>query len=547
MIDLSEAVVQANIEAISTQDSTPAEAPATSEISPSAALEHNVTAPDEVDANPMHAKPVTAEAVTTPDDHVPISQAVPVIAPESTELSAPDTRMPETSSPTASAVALTNAAESATPTANAESYQIPEGEAQSAARKLTLEEIIALAIKNSPEREIADAQIAQAEFAVSETDAALYPQATIKTEAGYEYNDPFAVRQGATQFAADNFANNTTGNLRQLLYDGFVTRQSIRQRMQQVESSRISKAKVTEELIKATTEVYMEVYQFQQVVTAGRENLEALNGIADLVALRVEAGDASKAEQNYVLARVAAARQNLVNAEAGLRDAYAALAYLIGDVGPIEAQNPDLGQYATPDAEEIVEQAISNSTEMRLISSDQAAAIHELKAAKGRFSPEVAVVLDGNHAEDVGGQSGIRNYGSAKLQLTYRILDGDQRRATVQKQTAKLKEFEGRVSRARREITQRVSRDINRQQSTLKELEITEQEIAANTELEDLYRKQFKEGEIDITNLVESQERIFSARAKKFKLESDRVNLTFSLLRSMAELLPKFCQNGAGC
>lgn len=414
-------------------------------------------------------------------------------------------------------------------------------------KQLTLEDVIALAIKNSPERDIAHEQVNQAIASVDEARSNYYPQISAKAEAGREYNNPYAVIQGATTHSGYSFGNNSTLNLRQMLYDGFITRETVKQRMQLVESSQLSKAKVTEELIKSTTEVYMELYQFQQVVVASAENLDALRDIAKMIDLRVKAGDASKAEQNYLAARVASAEQSYITSQAALKDAFSALAYLIGPVQEFDAIPPSLAGYMTSDPEDIVAKATTRSTDARLVDSDQKAAVHDLRAAKGRFMPEVALVMDGSHAEDLGGQTGIRDYGSLKAQVSYKIFDGGLRSATTQRQYAKIREIEARQDRVKREITQTVSRDYNQQQTTVKELKVAEDEIVANTDLEVLYRKQFKQGDIDITNLVESQERIYSARIKKYKLESDMVNVTFAILRSTAEMLPKFCGNNTGC
>lgn len=414
-------------------------------------------------------------------------------------------------------------------------------------KSLTLEEVIAMAIKNSPERDIAAQQVVQAKSAVDEARSNYFPQVSVRAEAGREFNDPFAITTGATNRSGYNYANNTTLNMRQMLYDGFITRETVQQRMQLVESSQLSKAKITEELIKSTTEVYMELYQYQQVVAASAENLAALRDIAKLIDIRLKAGDASKAEKNYMQARVAAAEQSYITSQAALKDAFSALTYLIGPVEEFDAVPPSLSEYMTSDPDEIIQKAVTKSTDIRIVDSDQKAAEHDLSAAKGRFMPELDLVLDGNHGEDLGGDSGTRDFGSAKVQVSYKIFDGGLRSATTQRQQAKIREVEARQNRVKREITQNVKRDYNKQQTAVKELQVAEQEIVANTELEVLYRKQFKSGDIDISNLVESQERIFSARMKKYKLESDMVNVTFALLRSTAEILPKFCGNTTGC
>lgn len=428
----------------------------------------------------------------------------------------------------------------------ARNYGIPATSAPTG-KRLSLEEAVIRAIKNSPERDIASEQVNEAISAVDEARSNYFPQVSAKVEAGREYNDPFANSAGALNKSGANWGAAESLNLRQMLYDGFITRETVKQRMALVESSKFSRAKVTEELIKSTVEVYMEVYQFQQVVVASKENLDALHDIAKLIDLRVKAGDASKAEQNYMQARVASAEQTYITSQAALKDAFSALAYLIGPVDEFDAVAPEMNDYIVNNPDDILQKALSRSTEVKLVDSDQKAALHDLQSAKGRFLPEVDVVMDGQHSDGLGGFTGSREYGSAKVQVSYKIFDGGLRSATTQRQYAKIREVENRSNRVKREVTQTVNRDVNKQQTTIKEMKVAEDEISANTDLEKLYRKQFKSGDIDITNLVESQERIYSARMKKYKLESDFVNVTFSLLRSTAELLPKFCGNTTGC
>lgn len=411
---------------------------------------------------------------------------------------------------------------------------------------LTLEDVVRRALDNSPEREIASEQVMQAAAAVDEARANYWPQMNFKGEHGREYNDPYALRQGATTHDGYNYGFSTSVNARQMIYDGFITNQTVQQRLQLVESANLSREKVSEELIKFSVEVYMELYQFQQIKKAAEENLTALQNIAQLIALRVEAGDASKVEQNYMKARLASAKQQYINAQSSLQDSFSALSYLIGEVPEFKAQIPDLEQYRIQEPRTLIARALENNTQMRLVESDIEAAEHELSAAKGRYSPTVDMVVDGAHSEGLGGDTGVHRTGSAKLQLNIKLLDGGLRKATAKRQYAKLREIEARRSRVEREVTQNVKQSYNKLRTNLQELQIAQDEIEANTELETLYRRQFQEGEVDITLLVESQERIFAASTRKARLESDTVKIVFELLSATAEMLPKFCSD-RGC
>jgi adhesin transport system outer membrane protein len=364
----------------------------------------------------------------------------------------------------------------------------------------------------------------------------------LKGEASREYNFPFALRMGATNYAGLNNSNNVAVSVRQMIFDGFITRETVKERLQLLESANVSREKVHEQLIKFTVEVYMELRQFQQIVSAAKDNLDALHDIQHLIDLREKAGDASNVEKNYILARVTSAEKEYIDSQAALSDAFAALTFLIGDVPAFTASLPDINEYNLMDSESILQRALKNNSDIRLILSDKKAAQYDLEAAKGKFYPTVDFLVDGNQSDDLGGAAGVRRSGSAKLQLNYKLFDGGLRSSAYQLQYDKIKEIEGREKRLTRQIRQDVSKAYNKRVSSGKELKVAEQEITANRDLEKLYREQFKHGDIDIIQLVESQERIFGAQIKKSRLESDLVNVTFDLLRNTSDLLSKFCE-----
>ena len=412
---------------------------------------------------------------------------------------------------------------------------------------ITLENAIKMALKNSPERDVAAAQASQAHYAVDEATSNYYPQVSLRAEGGREYNDPFSLRQGATQYAGYNYGNGKSVNMRMMLFDGFSTRETVKQRLQLVESANLSRDKVSEELIAFTTQVYMDLWHFQSLVVASKDNLDALTDIGNLINKRVMAGDASQVEQNYIQARLSAAEKEHLSAKASLRDAFSALTYLIGDVKEFDAAPPSHDAYVLTDVDALLNKAISQNTDMRLLNSDKKAADHELSAAKSKFLPTVDLVVDANHSTDLGGFTGVHRAASAKLQVNYKLFDGGLRQATTYRQSEKLRELDSKETRLTREIKQNVRKALNRRQTVLEQMKIVEEEIKANSDLEKLYRKQFEQGELEFIQLVESQERIFGAQTKRIQLETDLVNVTFELMRATSDLLPKFCGENTAC
>jgi adhesin transport system outer membrane protein len=411
-------------------------------------------------------------------------------------------------------------------------------------RKLSLEEAIERALRQNPERQIATAQAGQAEASIDEAKSAYYPQANLKIDAGREYNNPFSVVQGSTGNSGYSYGNNTSLNIRQMLFDGFITREAVAQRMAQARSANFNRDKITEELIKNTIEVYLQLVQFQEISATAAENYKGLQEIAKLVDLRATAGDTSVSEKNYMLARLANAEQEKINANSALKDAQSALRYLTGETSDFIAELPTLPLEEMQIGEdELLTQALRKNTDILVNQSDLAAARHEVAASKGQFYPNLSFVVDGGHAEDLGGETGVKRAASGKFELNYKIFDGGLRSATVQRQTGKVKEVEARGDRIRRELKQNVSQGYNKLNSAAKEMTVAITEVKANTELERVYREQFKfgDGDVDVTNLVEARERIFTASVKKIRLRNDVINANYTLKRLVGDLLLPFC------
>ncbi len=409
---------------------------------------------------------------------------------------------------------------------------------------ISLEDAIRRALQQNPERQIAAAQVDQATAGIDEAKSGYYPQANIKADAGREYNDPFSVLQGATTRDGYSYGNSTSLNVRQMLYDGFITREAVAQRLAQTQSANFNHTKITEELIKNTIQIYLQLAQFQRISVAATKNYDALQDIARLVDLRAEAGDTSVSEKNYIKARLANAEQEKINAYSAVKDAFSALRYLVGDIDDFMAEVPNLPNEDLPaDVDGVLKKATRNNTDILLNQADKEAASHELNSVKGQFRPNISFVVDGSQAEDLGGETGIKRAASGRVELNYKLFDGGLRSASVQRQMGKIKEVDARGDRIRRELKQNVMQAFNKLNSAAKEQAVAAREIEANAELERVYIAQFKhgDGDVDVTNLVEARERIFSSSVKKARLESDTINAYYALKQLVGELTTPFC------
>ena len=409
--------------------------------------------------------------------------------------------------------------------------------------EISLKTAVDLALKDSPDRNIANAQISIAESGKAESESLYYPQLNAKVDGGREYNDRFANRDGATDKAGYNYANGAGFNLRQMLFDGFVTRESVAQKMKQIESTKLNKDKVTEEIILSTIQVYTQMLQYQQIVTASEKNYASLQAISKLVDLRSKAGDTSASEEKYITGRLSAAEQEKIKAYAALEDSKSALEFLIGKKPERVSVLQQLAPIKFSDANQALDITMKKNTDVLYYIAEKESLQHELNSAQGKYSPDLNFVVNGQHSEDSGGDTGVSRSVTGKLELNFKILDGGLRDAGISRSTAKIREVDAKIDRMRRELKQNVNQTFNKLQSSQQESELSIKEIEANKQFEEVSRQQFINGDadLDITKLVESQERIFSAQVKNIRSNNEYVNSYYTLQRLTGALLNDFC------
>jgi adhesin transport system outer membrane protein len=410
---------------------------------------------------------------------------------------------------------------------------------------LSLSDAVSLALQNSPEGDIATIQREQARLTTQEARAARLPQLTLQGQGGRDYNDPFSGSNGTT--GGDGYSNgySTTASLQQKLFDGASTRSLVAQRRQLEKSATLSLEKIREEIIASVVRSYLDICQFQSIEMAAADNIAMIREAGRITDARIAGGDASQAEKNYIDARIAAGEQAKLNARNARKDAITLLQALLGGqkVGQTVWPLPSLfqaQQLMMADETVLLEQGSRSNLDIRILESDRQAALYEWKSEKGRFFPTIDAVLEGSHGENTSGDTGLDRGASARVQMTYKLFDGGARRAVADRALSKVNETTIKRDRALRDTRQKLEQQFNALRSSVEELQIARREFEANRELARLNLQQFREGDASITDLVESQERIFAARQKMSSLAARHLNASVDVLRGQGKLTGLF-------
>ncbi len=411
---------------------------------------------------------------------------------------------------------------------------------------VTMERSVEMALARSPEIQIASKQTQQAGYSVDEAKAGYYPRVDVFAQTGREYNDPASFRGGtiATGTSNTNMSSTASFSVNQPVFRGFQTQEEIRRRKQLVESSEIQAVQVQEQIILSTVDAYLRVLQSQQAVADAAMFVQTMEDIFAKLVLMVEIGAESDAKLKFVNARIQNARQQKISIEAQLSDALNDLELLTGPTPPFEALHP-LENFSLGTLETYFQQAQDYNKELQINKSDRQALAHQLEAVKGQYYPTLDAVFEVRESKDVGGEIGHNNNASGMLQMNYNLFDGFARNASKNRVLSQIQEIDITIEKLTRDINQHIKLLYNQLQSLEREWYSVDQEITANDELRGLNQEQFELGEGNILELVESEERYFDSKIKKYRVEFDYTSSIFNLYQKIGVLNQTFNQKSA--
>jgi adhesin transport system outer membrane protein len=417
-------------------------------------------------------------------------------------------------------------------------------EEKSISSVMSLRNIVEKALNNNPERLIAVAQYYSSQSQIDVARAGYYPNINLVLGAGREANIPFQQRNEQKDEVGYNNSNNANFRVEQMLFDGFITSETVAQRIKQAKASQLNEKRVSEEIILSAVQIYMQLRQFQKTVIAAEENLNALFDIEELVNMRLKLGDSNRTEKKYLEGRIASAEQNLINAQVGLGNAESSLEFITGERLNFNATLPDIKKdkkFAT--IENFLGQAFKNNIQVLALNAEKEAAEHQLESVLGRYYPRLDFVVEAGHIEDRGGFTGNVRNGVVKLEMSIPIYDGGTRSALKRQRQAEIEEVAAKQLAFRRRLKQDLKTSYQNRLGAIEQIETAMREIESQLSLEKLNKQQFKYGEKDIfiTDLVESRERIFNAKLNKIRAESEYINSYYRIQQSLGEIVPEFC------
>lgn len=400
----------------------------------------------------------------------------------------------------------------------------------------TLQEAIHTTLKTNPDvlASISERQAVSKE--IDQARAGYFPTVDLGVGTGWESTENPATRNrgdGEIHLNRDE----ASLNLRQMLYDGSLTKNEVERQEARTNSRSHSVYSVAENTALEATEAYLNVLRQQQLVELAQTNLESHQRTHDQITLRSERGVGRRADMDQSLGRLALAETNLMAQQSNLRDAETNYLRVIG-AAPTSLTEPASPQPLMPESvDEAVNIAIQNHPTLRSAQADVASANAQHDVTRAAFLPRVDFELGTRSDHDIDGVRGTDKDVTAMFRLRYNLLNGGRDKARREETAFLINQAAEIRNNTHRQVEQSVRLSWNALQTVRRQMSYFEQYAAAAEKTRDAYQQQFNIGQRTLLDLLDSENELFRARTSLTNAVYDELFTMYRVLNSAGLLL----------
>lgn len=366
------------------------------------------------------------------------------------------------------------------------------------------------AARSNQDLAIAASRVLQAEAQATVQRAALFPQ--IGAQAGH-------LNGGCSGQSCQTFASTKSFNLDfsasyQLDFWG-LARDNLRAADEQLKSARFAQQSVALSVAAGVADQYFSVLAIRSRIAIANENMAAIDGILDIIKLRVKAGSTSHLDLAREEAQAEAVDAQLPGLETSEKEALFALAVILGRPPEgFDIKGRDLDSIKPP----VVGAGLPSDLLLRrpdvaAAEADLAAAHANVDAARAAFLPQISLTGSGGFlSAAIGmllqGSNFGYSYGAGLLQT---IFDGGKLIGQKDLAEATQKEFVARYQKAALNAYSDVETALTEVANSARAQDHLAREVTAAREAFRISQLQYRQGAADLLTVLQAQQTLFSA------------------------------------
>lgn len=396
----------------------------------------------------------------------------------------------------------------------------------------TLPEAVEQAVLRNPEIQARWHQLRAANEELSAARGGYLPRVDTQAYAGREWRDyPTTGNQTFSQPGAQI-------ELRQMLFDGFATRSTVRRAgyMNQVRYYELLAA--SDNVAQETARAYMDVLRYQRLSALARDNWATHKELFDQIAERVQAGVGRRVDLEQAAGRLALAESNWQTEVANLHDISARYERLVGNLPPKALAQPPQLLANLPKEDEILPLALRKNPGFLAAVSNLRSTRAQLDGQKSANYPTLELRASQGYNRNQDGVPGNYRKGLVQLALNYNLFRGGSDKARTIAASENLSAAFDLRDKACRDIRQETRIAQSDTRRLVEQIKYLEQHQLSTEKVREAYRKQFDIGQRTLLDLLDTENEYFESRRALTRAEIDYQLAQIRVLTQTHLILP---------
>jgi adhesin transport system outer membrane protein len=405
----------------------------------------------------------------------------------------------------------------------------------SAVQGQSLNEVVSTTLKTNPDILASKYNLEAAEQLRKQARGGYFPSLDLVIAGGEETSNNTTTRAAELgDLKLDRMERSI--KLTQLLYDGFATRNLVKQQTHLVDAA-ISRLSSSQENISLrAVQVYLEVLRRDAVVELTAENLQHHEDTLSKIQERFESGVGTKVDVVQTIGRRAQAKSNLLLSERDTKNGRAEFYRVVGE-NPKSLSDPAIISGLPSTLEHAVELAYRNNPGLKAAESELQAAVAARKQAGGAFHPRFDLEVGATRNDDTDGSVGANDDETAVVRMSYNLFRGGADKARLNE--AEAREFSARelVRSNRRAVVEDVTLIWNELEDILMRLEHLEAHVNSTEEVLKVYKEQLALNKRTLLDLLDVENELLRAKTASISGQYIALLARYRVLTSTGQLL----------
>jgi outer membrane protein len=410
----------------------------------------------------------------------------------------------------------------------------------------TLGDAIALAYETNPTLQAARAQLRATDEEYVQAEAGLRP--TVNLNAGYTYGNE-ATGQFGPQVSGANFGSASASvSVSQPLYTGGRVSNRMDAAQADIMAGRAGLRRTEIEVLQSVIGAYLDVRRDQEQVAIAQDNVGVLVRQLEETRARFEVGQLTRTDVAQSQARLAQARGQLSGVQAGLAEAGAAYAAVVGQNPGQLAPEPPIAQQLPTDVDAAFDFAERGAPQILQADYTEQGAAARLAAAKSLQRPEASLTASygyfGSSSQvqttgqlpGVPGSSSATRVGTIGASVTLPLVTGGMNGSQIRQAAEQDNVDRIGVETARRQVLQAVAQGWDQLLGARASLTADEAQVKADTVAFEGVREEQRVGLRTILDVLNAQQELETSQLALVGARHDEYVAAAGVLAAMGAL-----------